>query len=423
MANKHLTPDHIAPYALAALENNLVLAKNVKTEFSKEFKAVGDTIGVRRDVKHHVTRGSVMQIQDTTEGKVSIKMDIQDHVDFYFETKDLTLSIEEFSSRYIEPKMHVLANMVDTELFNLYKKVYHSVGTPGTPPSTYLNISAPQVRMDEMGVPADGQRVLALDPNAAALTANDLKLVHSREAIQGLKNAIIANGIAKFKIMDSNNVPVHTVGAHGGTPLVRGANQAVDYEADSAAGLAARNEWKQTIITDGWTGGQVLKAGDILTFGTVGGAGSYAVNSVPKLKGQKKVMPYLQQVTILEDVTTAADPADPTTITISPPLIATGAYQTVSAAPADNAPINRMGTAGASYPQHLAFHKDTFALVTAPIDAIYGTDTSYRQAEDTGVSIRITMDGDSINQRNYIRMDILYGVQVIEPWKAVRLWG
>ena len=50
-----------------------------------------------------------------------------------------------------------------------------------------------------------------------------------------------------------------------------------------------------------------------------------------------------------------ADGSGNMTITISPPIITSGAFQTVSNGPADNSAITLMGTAGTGYAQNLVF--------------------------------------------------------------------
>ena len=50
------------------------------------------------------------------------------------------------------------------------------------------------------------------------------------------------------------------------------------------------------------------------------------------------------------------------TISISPSITASGQYQTVNAAPANDAAITCLGTEATAYPQNLGFHPDAFVL-------------------------------------------------------------
>ncbi len=156
MASTLLTPSIIAKESLMQLDNNLVAAKTVYRAYESEFgeSKIGDTLSIRKPVKYAVRSGSVAQMQDATEGKVQMKIDTQRGVDLRFPTKDLTLSIDRFSERYLKHPMIALANQVDLDILSLSKTVWNWVGTPGQTLSSYKSfIKGPQ-RLDEMAVPS-----------------------------------------------------------------------------------------------------------------------------------------------------------------------------------------------------------------------------------------------------------------------------
>ena len=170
-------------------------------------------------------------------------------------------------------------------------------------------------------------------------------------------------------------------------------------------------------MTDGWTAGSaVLKAGDVFTI-----AGVYAVNPVPgEGSTGKTVLPYLQQFVVQGDV--SADGGGAASLTISPPIITSGPYQTVTAAPADNAAITVLGTASTAYPQNLAFHRNAFALVTVPLEMPDGATFKARESAN-GLSVRVVKDYDINADEDIIRLDILFGRKAIYPDLACRLVG
>jgi hypothetical protein len=169
------------------------------------------------------------------------------------------------------------------------------------------------------------------------------------------------------------------------------------------------NTNQTAILVDGLTAGATLNEGDVFTI-----AGVYAVNPVTK-----QVLPYLQQFVVSAPVT-ATGAAD--AIAIAPAIIVSGQYATVSAAPAQNAALTFMGTAGASYPQNLVFHENAFALCMVPMELPEGAIKKARQSYK-GLSIRVICDYDIINDINMWRLDILYGVKPIYPDLATRLSG
>src|SRR6056297_2465138 len=117
MANALVTPSMIAKEALAQLDNNLVAAKCVHREYKKEFTGgQGSSVSIRRPVKFYTANGTTRVNQDVEEKTTSVTVDQRKHVSWGFSTQDLTLSIEEYSERYIKPAMITLANTVDRSI-------------------------------------------------------------------------------------------------------------------------------------------------------------------------------------------------------------------------------------------------------------------------------------------------------------------
>ena len=412
MPNTLITPSMIAKEALMQLENNLVFANKVHREYAKEFRGgQGSTVAIRRPVKFQTTNGATASIQDVDEKSTNIVVDQRKHVAWEFATQDLTLSIEEYSERYIKPAAITLAQTVDRSIASLYSSVWNAVGTPGTTPASFAAVAAAAQRLDEMAVEMS-DRCMAVNPAAAYAIANNQTTLNGvgdvrRTAYEKAKVSEIAN----FEIYQSQNIVTHTVGIATGTPLVNGGSQAVTYA------NALGNNWSQSLVTDGWTNStnNILRAGDVFTI-----AGVFAVNPVPG-EGAKQSLPYLQQFTVLANANSGAT-TGPATLTISPPIITSGPHQTVSAAPADNAAITVLGTGGAAIPQNLGFHKNAFALVTVPLDMPDGVSFKARESYN-GLSMRVIKDYDFTNDTDRIRLDILYGVKAIYPDLACRLVG
>lgn len=410
MANDILTPSVIAKEALMQLENSLVLANKVHREYKKEFAKVGDTVSIRKPVKFYTADGATRVNQDVEEGNTSITIDQRKHVSWKFSTQDLTLKIEQYSERYIKPAMITLANTMDAKGYSLYKNLWNFTGTPGTVPSTYALVSPAAQRQTEMAVPMDS-RSLFLNPAAHYGIAGDQVGLQQQNMVRTAYTDAQIGRIAGYDAMAAQNIANHTVGAHAGTPLVNGGSQATTYALTKATGVGS-------LVTDGWstsiTG--LLKAGDVFTI-----AGVYAVNPVPgEGTTGKTVMPYLQEFVVNSD--TDSDGSGNATISISPAIIVSGPYQTVSAEPADNAAITVKGTAGAILPQNLALHKNAFALVTCPLELPDGANWKARETHN-GLSVRLVKDYDIDSDDDVIRIDALYGWKAIYPELGCRLTG
>lgn len=412
MPNTLITPSMIAKEALMQLENNLVFANQVHREYVKEFSGgQGASVAIRRPVKFNTSNGATLVKQDVEEKSTNITVDQRKHVGWEFSTQDLTLSIEEYSERYIKPAAITLANTIDRSVASLYTSVWNQLGTPGTTPASFASAAAVAQRLDEMAVDSD-RRSLIVNPAARyAIAGNQLTLNSVGDKTRTTYESAQIGSIATFEMMASQNIRTHTVGPLGGTPLVNGGTQAVTYA------NAVGNTWSQSLVTDGWTAAAALRvrAGDVFTI-----AGVFAVNPVPDDTGAKMVMPYLQQFTVLANG--SSDASGNLTMTISPPMITSGPQQTVSAAPADNAAITFMGTAATAYPINLGFHKNAFALVTVPLEMPDGVAFKARETYN-GLSMRVIKDYDITNDTEVIRLDCLYGVKAIYPDLAARLIG
>jgi hypothetical protein len=406
--NTLINPSIIAKEALRLLDNNLVFGSLVNRSYEDEFakksngNKPGDTISIRKPVRYTVRDGAVASPQNTTEKTTTIQVNKQKGVDLQFASSDLTLKISDFSDRYMKSAMIQLANQVDTDLAALANNVWNWVGTAGNNVSTFAGFAAAPQRLDEMAVPA-GDRVAALSPAdqyalAGAFTSNMFVQGIAKSAVEKAKLPMIA-GVDAYS---TQNVQTHTVGPLGGTPLVNGANQNVTYDGTNA----------QSLITDGWTAAAAsrVKAGDVFTL-----SGVFAVNPVTKA-----VLPYLQQFVVNTDG--SSDGTGALTLNISPAIITSGAYQTVSAAPADNATLTFKGTASTGYVSNLVFHRDAFALAMVPMELPQGAVNPARETYK-GLSVRVVPYYDGTNDLGNWRLDILYGVRAIYPDLATRLSG
>ena len=174
-----------------------------------------------------------------------------------------------------------------------------------------------------------------------------------------------------------------------------------------------KDSYTQTLVTDGWSSNTtgILRAGDVFTIANV-----FAVNPV-----SKETLPFLRQFVVQADVNSGAT-TGPATLTIAPPIITSGAFQTVSAAPADDAAIAVVGTGNTGYRQNLVFHKNAFALVMVPMVKPPGAVDVARKSHK-GISVRVIPVYDGTNDVSSWRLDVLYGVKAIDPRLATRLSG
>lgn len=406
MANTLITPTIIAKEGLRLLKNSLMMARLVHTDYAKEFTKVGSTISIRKPVKFVVTDGATRSNQDVMEGTVPLAIDSQKHVSWNFTSNELTLTVDQYSERYIKPAMAALAQKVENSLTGLYSSVPMWVGTAGTTASTFLELGAARQKLVEHAAPMGEKLNAMLNPAAALKIANDLKTLQTDSKTLTALEQVRIGKYAGFETYENQSIVNHTVGQQGGTPLINGASQTSNSSPQANS---------MPLVTDGWTAAAAnrLKAGDVITI--------TGVNDVNPMTYAD--LGYKKQFVVVSDA--ASDGSGNATLTIAPAIVTSGPYQNVTAAPADNAAIQVVtGTASTSYAQNLCFHKNAFALVWAPLELPDGAAFKSMETDpDSGMSIRVVKQYDIDNDKDIIRMDILYGVKTIYPELAVRLTG
>lgn len=401
MANAALTISQITKESLRILENSLTFAKGATREYDDQFAIsgakIGDTLNIRKPARYAGRTGPTLAIEDHTETSTPLQLTTQFGVDLAFTSKELTLSIDEFSDRIIKPAMATIANKMDLDGLALYKDVANTVGVPGTIPSTLKTYLQAGAKMDYEACPRDGQRSVVIDPNAQVEIVDALKgLFQSSSEVKSQYengNMGLAGGL---KWSMDQNINTHIVGAWVGTPLINGAAQV-----------------GSSLVTDGWTGSVtgLLKKGDIFTI-----AGVYGVNPQSRQStGQ------LRQFVVTADVNSATGNA---TLPIFPAIVTSGPFQTVTVAPADNAAITVLGAAGTISPAHLAYHKNAFVLGCADLLLPKGVDMAARVSDkQLGLSARMVRAYDINNDRFPCRFDVLYGWKAVYPELACRIQG
>lgn len=409
--NSILTDSVIVQESLMELKNQLGFTKNINRQYDDKFAVegakVGDTINIRKPSRYEVTTGSVFVGQDTADQSVALQLDTQCHVGMQFSSKDLTLSIDSFKERYVKPAVTALANKVDFTGLLLYKKVQSAVGVPSATvfPSSLKGFLQAKQKLAENGAPKGMYNAIVNPATEASMVLGLSGLFQSSEKIAAQYEDGTMGIAAGSKFMMSQNVASHTIGAQGGTPLVDAATPVV-----SGA---------TTLVTKGWSNSitGVVKEGDVFTIANV-----YAVN--PQTRQSTGA---LQNFLVTADANSGAS-TGPATISIYPAIITSGQYQTVNSLPADGAVIQIFGSAsayaGIVCPQNIVYHKDFAVLGCADLMLPKGLHMAARASDqDSGLSLRLISDFDTVNDRLLTRLDILFGWKVVYPELACRVVG
>ena len=409
--NRFLTDDIIVKEALRLLKNNLVTAPLVYRDHEKRFAKKGDTISLELPYRTKTASGRTLVKQPLVDKSIPFKIDKQEHFGLEVTVKDRTLSLQHFSERYLKSGMVQLANVIDRSILDkLYLYSFFSSGTPGTA-NKIKDVILADAYMSNVGVPDDGLRRAILNNLDAAELSDEISGKYNEKIVKTAIQKGYMGPMSNFDLFKSSNMPAHTVGNHAGTPLVDGAGQTGD-----------------ELVTDGWTASRdpLLTPGDVFTI-----AGVYEVNPQSyKSTGR------LQRFVVTAKAVSSG--AGASTIKISPAIndgtlttvdgngdsVSLAAYQNVTAAPADNAAITVVGTAEAVYRQNLLFHRDACALCMVDLELPQTATVKSRVRDpESGLSLCMTGAYDINNQTEITRIDAVWGVHMVYPELAHRLYS
>jgi hypothetical protein len=402
MANTLQNPTAFTRQFLSVLHQKLNFIGTINRQYDSQFAQSGAKIGaslnIRKPVEFEVTDGAVMNAQDVTEEFITLTVNNRKHIGMNFTMQELTMNVDDFTERYIEPAAARLAAKIESDVLqNIYLSVYNEISNVGGSIVAKDIGRARKVLVDSLA-PMGDQMYVCMN------TTDNLELVDVMKAQFNDTKKIGAQNLdgyvsrsLGFNFMENTHMPTHTTGTDDGT-------------GDYLVNQASVAEGASSITVD--TGAGTWAVGDIFTF-----------DDVKDVHPETKVTrPGLKRF-----VVTAATGTSATTISFSPAMYATGARQNVSAMPAENAPLRKresdestaIGNA-ADYLLSLAYHRDAFTFATADLQMPRADVWKAREVMD-GISMRVVSGWDVVNDAEPVRIDILYGYKTLRPEWACRL--
>lgn len=389
MPNTILTATAVTREALRVLHQKLNFVGTITRDYDDRFAQtgakIGDTLKIRLPNQYTVRTGSALAAQDTTEASVDLKVQTQKGVDLNFTSADLTMALDDFSERILEPAMSVLAANIEADAMTMYRDVYNQVNNHGLAATFAGVLQGRKILVDNLA-PLDA-RTCNLNTQDNIDLVDGLKgLFNDKATISKQNREGYMGRTAGFDFMENTLWPSHLRGA-GASYLVNGAAQ-------TGATLAVN------------TGAGAVKAGDVFTIA--------GVNRVhPETKAALTNQP--QQFVVTTDYVGGAG-----NLAISPAIVTSGAGQNVSGSPAAGAAITFAGPVSTSNGVSMAYQKGAFAFATADMLLPNGVDFASREVFD-GVSMRVVRQYDINNDKFPCRLDVLYGFKTIRPQLACRL--
>lgn len=396
MPNTILTPTAVTREALRVLHQKLNFVGNINRQyddsFAKSGAKIGDSLKVRLPNEYVVRTGATLSAQDTTETSTTLQVATQKGVDLNFTSTDLTMSLDDFSKRVLDPAMSVLAANIEADALSMYKDVYNLVDQDGTAFTWNTVLNGRKVLNDNLA-PMDNQRKCLLSTASSVKLVDALKglFQDSTEISKQYKEGMMGRS-AGFDFFENTLLLNHTTGTAAKTTTY------------TVNGAVTTNGATSVVVATGTT---TFKQGDVFTV-----AGCFRVH--PETKVSTGV---LQQFVVTADYAGGAG-----TVSFAPAIYTSGGRQNVVAAGmANGSAIVKVGAGASEIIQpDLVFHKDAFCFATADLVMPSGVDFSAREVMD-GISMRIVRQYDINNDKFPTRLDVLYGYKTLRPQLAARL--
>lgn len=395
MPNSLLTPVQITRKGLQILHQKLNFIGSINRQhddsFAKTGAKIGDSLKIRLPNQYTVRTGAPLSTQDTTETSTTLQVATQKGVDITFSSSELTLSLDDFSSRILEPAMSVLAANMEADALNMALDVYNAVPNLGAAITFNKALSARKLLVDNLAPGNDRTLLLNTQDNLDMVDGLKGLFQDSTEISKQYREGLVGRTAGFGTIYENTLLASQTTGTAASATGYT-VNGAVTVNGTSAVTVAA--------------GTTTFKKGDVFTV-----VGCNRVH--PETKADTGA---LQQFVVTADYAGGAG-----SLSFSPAIYTTGGMQNVTAGGMPNgAALTKLGGASQVYKPSLAFHKDAFTFATADLVMPQGVDFAAREVFD-GLSMRIVRQYAIASDTLPCRIDVLYGYKTLRAQLAARI--
>lgn len=393
MVQTLLTPTAVTREALRVLHQKLNFIGSINRQyddsFAKSGAKIGDTLKIRMPNRYTVRTGKTLDTHDIAEESQDFKISTQKGVDMNFSTAELTLSLDDFSKRILEPAMAVLAANIEFDAMSMFKDVFNAQWNAGSA-ITYNDVLAGRVLMQRNLAPLNDRSANLNSQDMADLVKDTKTLFNDQAQVAKQYKEGYMGRAAGYDFMENTLWPGFTRGA---------AN--TSYVVNTSTGITSGSS---TVVVA--TGSGAMNKGDVFTI--------VGVNAVhPETKADIGV---LQQFVVTADYAGGGG-----NISVSPTPVTSGAKQNVviNSAGAGKT-MTFAGTASGADTTSMLYQQDAFTFATADLVMPNGVDFARRETMD-GISLRIVRNYDINNDNLPCRIDVLYGYKALRPEWATRL--
>ena len=181
MSNTILTPTAVTREALRILHQKLNFIGSINRQyddsFAKSGAKIGNSLKIRLPNEYTVRTGATLNVQDTSETSETLTVATQKGVDMNFTSEELTMDLDDFSKRILDPAMSVLAANIEYDAMSMYKDVYNEISDYGDTISLADVLEASKVLTENLT--PSSERYLNLNPRDQVSLVNSLSSLYN----------------------------------------------------------------------------------------------------------------------------------------------------------------------------------------------------------------------------------------------------
>ena len=390
-------PTFYAQEALMTLQGALGMANRVYRAYEAERNSygLGNTIQIHKPSNLEISDGGTQNPHNLSTFTKTVTLDQWKQVKMSLTDQEISKSGERIIEDHIQPAAHKLANQVDTDLCNLWSKLGNVVGV------AKYNESVANSAFGKVATSiTDPRRELA--KKAGRMVDIDSQNIHMAVRPEVEANFIASDIFSGYNTtggtLNQDSLLRGSLGTRFGVEVFRTHNMSSTVTSGTVVSGSDQA---------GATNGAHTKGATSIAIDTLAASETFVVGDRISFAGHDTIYSIQANVALSSNAAT---------ITIFPELqqdVGDGITATI-----------QTGNNSDKYVPQMLFHRNAFALAMAPLPEIAdgaGARISTVSDDQTGLAIRSRVAYDDDFATVKVTLDILYGVQCIEPDLAIRI--
>ena len=355
------------------------------------------------------------QFQEVSDEMLEVEIDQRERIGFSYYDTDKTLSIVDWTTRYVQSGIEELAERVEEiAVEELTFDPYYTVSGGGDEAFTPQTCQKARAYAEDQSIPSENN-YLVINPVDYVALAEDFRKINTSMPEGSMMSSIVTSHykgeLADYKVYTSNKLPLYKTNNTTGTLVIDGTPGSGSWSKVTGSGDNNLQVFDELRI-DGSSSTNGIKKGTVLTV-----AGVYE----RKLRGSRESTERLFKFVVQSDVTTTATANADIVVPVQKFSVDDRNYPCVSAFPANDAKISVVGGINKTLKQQIFWHRDAMNMVAPSLVTPDGAVESGKAIDQqTGISMQYVKDYDITKGKTRWRVDTIFGFKMLRPELAIR---